>query len=462
MLDVAADYGIRADLQRLEERLGVPVVGLEAHRGVGVAELKAALVRVVDRESAARPSPMPAAFDEEVARLAAILPPAADGKPLEHYLAGRLLLDSSGYIERMILAGAPAETAAAVREARARLAAAGHGVPGVETTARYDWVHRTLDGVVSHPPEYKVTFSDRLDRLLTHRVWGTLVFLAIMLLVFQAVFAWAVPFMEAIDAGFGALADLVESHMADGALRSLLVDGVIGGVGGVFVFLPQILILFLFIAVLEDCGYMARGAYLMDRLMVRVGLSGKSFIPMLSSFACAIPGIMATRVIEDERDRLTTILVAPLMTCSARLPVYALLIAAFIPEQSFLGGLVNLHGLTLAGLYVLGIVAAIAVASLLKRTLLQGRGAAVSHGAAQLQAAVAAHRALPRGGARLGLSAHRRHDHLRRVDHRLGGPLLPAHGRRQPPARGAGGHRRASCGPAAGRPCRRRPARRAG
>jgi len=170
--------------------------------------------------------------------------------------------------------------------------------------------------------------------------------------------------------------------MAEGALRSLLVDGVIGGAGAVFAFLPQILILFAFLALLEDCGYMARSAFLMDRLMVRVGLSGKSFIPLLSSFACAVPGVMAARVIENERDRLTTILVAPLLTCSARLPVYALLIAAIIPDQRYsivqtrvFGNVsfLTLQGLTLAGLYLLGIVAAVVAALVFKRTILRGR-----------------------------------------------------------------------------------------
>src|SRR3990172_11640004 len=160
--------------------------------------------------------------------------------------------------------------------------------------------------------------------------------------------------------------------MAEGALRSLLVDGVLGGVGGVLAFVPQILILFLFIALLEDCGYMARAAYLMDKIMVRAGLSGKSFIPMLASFACAVPGIMAARVIENERDRLTTILVAPLMTCSARLPIFALLIAAFIPAKTYFGVL-SLQGLTLVALYATGIVAAVVVALVLKRTILRGQ-----------------------------------------------------------------------------------------
>ena len=160
--------------------------------------------------------------------------------------------------------------------------------------------------------------------------------------------------------------------MAEGPLRSLIVDGVIGGVGAVVVFLPQILILFLFIAILEDCGYMARAAFLMDRLMAGVGLSGKSFIPLLSSFACAVPGIMATRVIENRRDRLTTILVAPLMSCSARLPVYVILIGAFVPAQHYLGGIVGLQGLVLLSMYAIGIVVAIAVAWLLKKSLLRG------------------------------------------------------------------------------------------
>ena len=177
--------------------------------------------------------------------------------------------------------------------------------------------------------------------------------------------------MDLIEAGCARLGAQIEAQMAEGALRSLLVSGLVGGVGGVLVFLPQILILFFFIGILEDCGYMARAAYLMDRFMSRVGLSGKSFIPMLAAFACAIPGIMAARVIENDRDRLTTILVAPLMTCSARLPVFALLIAAFIPDEPVLG-FFDLRGLTLFGLYALGILTAVVVALLLKRTLLRG------------------------------------------------------------------------------------------
>jgi ferrous iron transport protein B len=192
-----------------------------------------------------------------------------------------------------------------------------------------------------------------------------------MLVVFSSVFIFADPLMGMIDGLLGELGNWVSERMPEGPLQSLLVDGIIGGVGSVLVFLPQILFLFFFLAVLEDCGYMARAAYLMDKLMVRVGLSGKSFIPLLSSFACAIPGVMATRVIENRRDRLTTILVAPLMSCSARLPVYAILIGAFIPAINVLGFL-PLQGLTLFSMYLLGILTAALVALVLKRTLLRG------------------------------------------------------------------------------------------
>jgi ferrous iron transport protein B len=193
-----------------------------------------------------------------------------------------------------------------------------------------------------------------------------------MAMMFSSIFVLAVPVMNLIDTGVGALGGLVESLLPEGALRSLVVDGVIGGVGAVVIFLPQILILFFFIALLEDCGYMARAAFLMDRLMAGVGLSGKSFIPLLSSFACAVPGIMATRVIENRRDRLATILIAPLMSCSARLPVYVILIGAFVPANHYLGGIFGLQGLVLFAMYCVGTVVAVGVAWLLKKTLLRG------------------------------------------------------------------------------------------
>ena len=209
--------------------------------------------------------------------------------------------------------------------------------------------------------------SDRIDAVVLHPVLGYLLLAVVLFLIFQAVFSWAAPFMEVIKTAVAAVADAVNGALPEGILRSLLVDGIISGAGSVLVFLPQILILFFFILALEDSGYLPRAAFLLDRLMGCVGLSGRAFIPLLSSFACAVPGIMATRTIQNRRDRLATIMIAPLMTCSARLPVYALIIGAFIPARE-VGGF-NLQGLVLFGLYVAGIVSAMAVAFVLKITV---------------------------------------------------------------------------------------------
>ena len=207
--------------------------------------------------------------------------------------------------------------------------------------------------------------DDVLDRVLLHPVWGLVILAVLMFFIFQAVFAWAAPFMDGIESVMAVASDVVNSSLSDGLLKSLLVDGILAGVGGVLVFLPQILILFFFILSLEESGYLPRAAFLLDRLMFKAGLTGRAFIPLLSSFACAVPGIMATRSISDPRDRLTTIMVAPLMTCSARLPVYALLIGAFIPTQT-VAGLFNLQGLVLFALYVGGIASALLVALVMK------------------------------------------------------------------------------------------------
>lgn len=209
------------------------------------------------------------------------------------------------------------------------------------------------------------TLSNRVDRIVLHPIAGPLLLATVLFLVFQAVFSWAQWPMDAIEAGVAATADALRSTMPENALRSLLLDGVLAGAGSVLVFLPQIVILFFFILVLEDSGYLPRAAFLLDRLMGSVGLSGRSFIPLLSSFACAIPGIMATRTIQDPRARLTTIMIAPLMTCSARLPIYALIIAAFIPQR-IVWGFVQLQGLVLFVLYVSGVASAMAVAYVLK------------------------------------------------------------------------------------------------
>jgi len=235
----------------------------------------------------------------------------------------------------------------------------------VEQTQRE--VRRIIDAAVSFDKDTG-NLSESIDRVVLHPVAGPVILAALMFLVFQAVFSWAAAPMDLIKSGVEGLGAWVGSSMAEGPLRSLIVEGIFGGAGSVLVFLPQILILFFFILILEDCGYLPRAAFLLDRMMGGVGLSGRAFIPLLSSFACAIPGVMAARTIQNPRDRLVTIMIAPLMTCSARLPVYALIIAAFIPHRE-LGAGINLQGLVLFILYAAGIVSAMAVAWFFKRSI---------------------------------------------------------------------------------------------
>ncbi|HEY3102058.1 MAG TPA: ferrous iron transport protein B [Pyrinomonadaceae bacterium] len=234
---------------------------------------------------------------------------------------------------------------------------------------RYARIERIVSDTTEAKQRQKST-SEKIDRFVTHRLLGPLVLVLVLLVVFQSIFSWATLPMSLIENVFGALGNFVRLNLPAGLLTDLLVDGVIAGVGGVLVFLPQILLLFFFIAVLEDSGYMARAAFLMDRLMRSVGLHGKAFMPLLSSFACAVPGIMATRTIENPKDRIATIMIAPFMSCSARLPVYTLMIAALFAGQKVLG-FVSTGALIILGMYLLGIVAAIVVASLLKCTVLK-------------------------------------------------------------------------------------------
>ncbi|HIE5096092.1 ferrous iron transport protein B [Stenotrophomonas maltophilia] len=239
-------------------------------------------------------------------------------------------------------------------------------VPGPEGGIDYHARVRDILSVAVRMPARTAKIDDALDRWLLHPVFGLVSLAVVMFLIFQAVYAWATPLMDAIEAGFAWLGTFVGSVLPEGPLASLLTDGIIAGVGGVVVFLPQILILFFFILVLEESGYLPRAAFLLDRMMAAAGLSGRSFIPLLSSFACAVPGIMSTRSIQDPRDRLATILVAPLMTCSARLPVYALLIGAFIPQKT-VWGVFNQQGLVLFGLYAAGILSALAMSWIMKK-----------------------------------------------------------------------------------------------
>jgi len=234
---------------------------------------------------------------------------------------------------------------------------------------RYALIERIVSDAVESTDEGKPGISERIDRVVTHKILGPVVLIVVMLLVFQAIFSWASLPMSLIDNVFSALGDAVRAHLPAGIFTDLLTDGIIAGVGGVLAFLPQILLLFLFISILEDSGYMARAAFLMDRLMRAVGLHGKAFVPLLSSFACAVPGIMATRTIENPKDRIATIMIAPFMSCSARLPVYTLMIAAFFSGRKVLG-VISLGAVIILAMYILGIAVAIVVAWILKHTIL--------------------------------------------------------------------------------------------
>ncbi len=363
MIDVAKSQGIVVDPVALARDTGLRVVPIQANKGTGLDALKTALLTAIGEASPTNGPQLPELVEAETASLETELKGT-----IPRFLARRLLLDVGGYTEEWLTAASRNGLKDHLLAARSRLSDAGLGVPGVEARTRYAWIRTATAKAVTNPPSRTVTVSDRLDKVLTHRLWGTLIFLAVMFVVFQTIFVGAEPVMDWIDQGTSWLIGQVEAGLPVGPFRSLVSDGILKGVGGVVKFLPQILILFGFIAVLEDCGYMARAAFLMDRLMSRCGLSGKSFIPLLSSVACAVPGVMATRVIENRRDRLATIMVAPLMSCSARLPVYSLLIGAFMTE----GYPWWVPGLTLFAMYMIGFVTAPLVALVLKRTLLRG------------------------------------------------------------------------------------------
>ncbi len=396
MTDVAEQNGHHVDVARLAKELGVPVLPLIASQGEGVAALTKQIVATLDGRSGAgvppanspaaenagkmpaetgwKPAPLfaalPPAFSAELSTLAAALAKAFPQRWTSPQAEALLLLSD----EKVLTSGHShysAELTAAVLAARARLEAAGVDWRTAAIEARYGRIADIITATVTEETVPNETLSDRLDRVVTHRVWGFLIFIGLMWLIFQSIFTFAKVPMDFLSSTLDAFGGWVGGQMAPGDLNDLLVNGVIKGVGAVVVFLPQILLLFLFISLLEDTGYMARAAFMMDRLMSRVGLHGKSFIPMLSSYACAIPGIMAARTIETPKDRLVTILVAPLMSCSARLPVYAVLIAACIPDIK-VGGLIGLQGLTMLAMYLLGTVMALVMAWLFKKTLLKG------------------------------------------------------------------------------------------
>ena len=364
--DAAQRAGITIDVPELIHELGVSVIPTVATRRDGLESLRRAISQAPGFPRPARRFSLSAVAAQALAPVERRLGDAGFGAGVAGMEALRLLAAPSPEAH---LAHVP-DLPAAVAQARADLLDAGINARGLEAELRYGWIGGIVARTTTQAHSTRHRLGDRIDAVALHRFWGPIVFLVIMALVFQSIFTWATPLADGLEALVGALGGWVSALLPPGDLRSLLVDGIIAGVGSVVVFLPQIAILFLFIGLLEDSGYMARAALVMDRWMRRVGLHGRSFIPMLSGYACAVPGIMATRTIDEPKDRLATIMVVPLMSCSARLPVYTLLIGAFIPATAVLG-IFSLQGLTMLGMYLLGTVAALGVAALFKRTLLK-------------------------------------------------------------------------------------------
>ncbi len=368
MMDLLKQAGHHLDLDKLSGRLGVPVIPTIGPRGQGMNAVRESLEAACLPDAASPPRQRAWTLSEpaerEVKRIASLVRERRYADERSADGAALLLLSEDSKPGD----GDPeAPLRLAVREARERLAReCGEDVTFELTARRYAWLREIVDDCLNRSVEQKRSMNDRIDQVLTHRVWGKLCFALVMGALFYGVFALAEPLMGYIQESIGWLQNEITAKVPAGLVRDLLRDGVVAGVGAVVAFFPQICILFMFLALLEDSGYMARAAFLMNRLMSRVGLHGKSFIPLLSSHACAIPGILAARTIENPRDRLTTILVAPLMSCSARLPVYTLLIAAALP----LGATAKAG--VMFTMYGLGIVTAFVVARVLKGTLLRG------------------------------------------------------------------------------------------
>jgi ferrous iron transport protein B len=349
MMDLAVKAGITYDFVKLATRLGVPVVGINARKGVGLDELKQRLCESTP--------PIPRhVFSIPKEATAPVAEVRNDLRVDNDYEAYQFLEQPHSL---KFLDHVEANTINTIRER--------HGFfpgkfQGAETIHRYSFIQQLLDEVTIKPSnESWRNYSRTLDRILVHKVWGYVIFFSILLLIFQSIFAWAKVLQDFIDSMFASLSVWIGGHLPGGILTDLLAEGIIPGIGGIVIFVPQIAILFAFIATLEESGYMARVVFLMDKVMRKFGLNGKSVVPLISGVACAIPAVMATRTIDNWKERITTILVTPLMSCSARLPVFTILIGLVVPEQKVLG-IFNLQGLALMGLYLLGFAAALIAA----------------------------------------------------------------------------------------------------
>jgi ferrous iron transport protein B len=371
MYDLAERQGDAPDIEALSAALGVTVVPVVTTQHRGIERLAVEVARAAaEGASPGAGWRLSTRAEEEIAALAHTEHDDERGARLCSLAGARYAAMVELYSDELPRDSSRRE---AIERARTRLAAENAHWWQEPVLSRYEWIEGVAQQTLRRRAKGEAqprSITERIDRVVTHKVFGPLVLLAVMFVVFQTIFSWAQLPMDLIDHAFGALADFVRGALPPGLFTDLLADGVIAGVGGVLVFLPQILLLFLFITLLEDSGYMSRAAFIMDRLMRGVGLHGKAFMPLLSSFACAIPGIMATRTIENPKDRLATILIAPFMSCSARLPVYTLMIAAFFTGRKIFGVL-SVGVLIIMAMYLLGIAVAVCVAWVLKHTILK-------------------------------------------------------------------------------------------
>lgn len=353
MMDLVAKAGISYDLKKLSQKIGVPVVPINARNAIGLEELKKVL---------SRPLPPPEKFFFTI---------WDDAKAPVKELRAQIGVDNDYEAYQFLeqpksLTFLSKENQKSVEQIRTSYSFFPGKFQGAETIQRYSIIQDLLNEVVLKAADLSwKSYSGKLDRILTHKIWGYLIFFGVLFLIFQSIFAWATVPMDFIDSLFANLSSYLKSALPDGPLTSLLADGIIPGIGGIMIFIPQIAILFAFISILEESGYMARVVFLMDKVMRKFGLNGKSVVPLMSGVACAIPAIMATRTIDNWKERTITILVTPLMSCSARLPVFTILIALIVPNQKALG-FFNLQGIALMGLYLLGFLAAIGSAWIMK------------------------------------------------------------------------------------------------
>lgn len=365
MTDVAERRGLEIDIPQLAKQLGAEVIPVRANRSVGLPELKRALQRAAQRRAANAHNPFPAAISVRLDRLKEICPESCS---LKQFVVTRMLFDGDGMVTDRLTKLVDQRFLDSLPEAKRQILASDQITIGEhESQARYHWISEVCQSCIRQTQGARRPISERIDQWLTHPVAGLAIALTVLTLLFLLVFWAAEPASWLIDTGKGWVATQVESVIPAGMFQSLIVNGLIEGVGGVLVFLPQILLLFLILGILEDTGYLARASFLMDGWLSRVGLSGVSLIPLLSSFACAIPGVMATRVIRDPRERLVTILIAPLMSCSARLPVYVLLVSAFVSHPLW-------RAATMMGLYSIGVVVAVGVAWVFRRWIFREAG----------------------------------------------------------------------------------------